>query len=639
MSHNIKLGLGGIREIEFFGQIFQLIRGGVAPTLQEQSTRKVLKVLARENYIPQQTCDELTRAYEFLRNTEHRLQEFSDQQTHEIPADPVARMRLAASMGFADAESFTRHLEQHRRIVHDHFNQLLGPKDSDCTDDQGEKIESGLEAVWKGLIEDEQGRKVLAEAGFENPNQVIRLLDYLRNDPETRLLSSHGRNRLDKLMPVMLQVIGRSEQPLVVLSRILDLIKAIERRTNYLALLLENRIAIVHLVKLAVASPWVVSFLARHPVLLDELLDPRTLYLPPEKSDLKEEIRKNFDLISAKDLEYKIQELCIFKQANILRVAAADVTRAIPLMRTSDHLSEIAETVLNEVVDLSWEHLAQRHGTPKCKLDDERIGRGFAVIAYGKLGGLELGYGSDLDMVFLHAGTQGQTRGGKYPIDNAQFFARLGQRVVHILTAHTPAGMLYQPDMRLRPSGSSGILVSHIQGFKDYQMNKAWTWEHQAIIKARPISGDSQMAKRFDQIRNQVLARPRIMTRLREEVVDMRDRMRRELSSHDPEYFDLKQDTGGIVDIEFLVQYLVLLKSSEYNELTRWTDTVRLLETLNQTGIIEAHTAHLLKVAYLTYRAAVHQLSLQEKPAKVPENKFRGLREKVEKIWNDFMDV
>ena len=639
MSHNIKLGFGGIREIEFFGQIFQLIRGGVAPALQEQSLRKVLKALARENYIPQQACDELTRAYEFLRNTEHRLQEFSDQQTHKIPEDPIARVRLAASMGFADPESFSRHLKRHTKIVHDHFNQLLGVGDSKRINEQSEKIESGLQAVWQDIIEDDQGRKVLAEAGFKNPDHVLRLLDDLRNDPETRLLSSHGRNRLDKLMPIMLNVIGRSEQPLVVVSRIIDLIKTIERRTNYLALLLENRIAIVHLVKLAAASPWVVSFLARHPLLLDELLDPRTLYLPPEKSDLEEEIRKKFDLIPSVDLEVKIQELCIFKQANILRVAAADVTGAVPLMRTSDHLSEIAETVLNKVVDLSWDHLAQRHGTPNCQLDDERIERGFAVIAYGKLGGFELGYGSDLDLVFLHAGTQGQTRGGKYPIDNAQFFARLGQRVVHILTAHTPAGVLYQPDMRLRPSGSSGILVSHIQGFKEYQINKAWTWEHQAIIKARPISGDLEMAKRFEQIRNQVLARPRIMSKLQKEVVDMRDRMRRELSTHEPEIFDLKQDTGGIVDIEFLVQYLVLLKSSEYNELTRWTDTVRLLETLNQTGIMEAHIAHLLKEAYLTYRASVHQLSLQEKPAKVPENKFRSLRKKVHEIWNEFMDV
>ena len=639
LSHNIKIGLGGIREIEFFGQIFQLIRGGVAPALQEQSLRKVLNILARENYIPQQTCDKLTSAYEFLRNTEHRIQEFSDQQTHEIPSDPVARIRLAASMGFSDPSAFIRCLEQHRRIVHDHFNQLLGVGDSKRVDDQGEKIESGLQAVWQDVIEHEQGRKVLAEAGFENPDRVMGLLDDLRKDPETRLLSRHGRNRLDKLMPIMLNIIGRSEHPLVVVSRIIDLIKTIERRTNYLALLLENRIAIVHLVKLAAASPWVVSFLAHHPVLLDELLDPRTLYLPPEKSDLEQEVRKKFDLISSEDLEVKIQELCIFKQANILRVAAADVTGAVPLMRTSDHLTEIAETVLNKVVDLSWEHLAEKHGIPRCQLDDERIGKGFAVIAYGKLGGFELGYGSDLDLIFLHSGTQGQTRGGNYPIDNAQFFARLGQRVVHILTAHTPSGVLYQPDMRLRPSGSSGILVSHIQGFKEYQMDKAWTWEHQAIIKARPISGDIRMAKRFEQIRKQVLTRPRIMSKLKQEVVDMRDRMRRELSSPEPEIFDLKQDTGGIVDIEFLVQYLVLLKSSEYNELTRWTDTIRLLETLSQTGIIEAHITHFLKEAYLTYRSAVHQLSLQEKPAKVPEIKFYSLRKKVCEIWNEFMEV
>jgi glutamate-ammonia-ligase adenylyltransferase len=286
LSNNIKIGLGGIREIEFFGQIFQLIRGGVDPALQEQSLRKVLNILARENYIPQQTCDKLTSAYEFLRNTEHRIQEFSDQQTHEIPSDPVARIRLAASMGFSDPAAFIRCLEQHRRIVHDHFNQLLGVGDSKRADEQGEKIESGLQAVWQDVIGREQGRKVLTEAGFENPDRVMGLLDDLRKDPETRLLSSHGRNRLDKLMPIMLNIIGRSEHPLVVVSRIIELIKTIERRTNYLALLLENRIAIVHLVKLAAASPWVVSFLARHPVLLDELLDPRTLYLPPEKSDL-----------------------------------------------------------------------------------------------------------------------------------------------------------------------------------------------------------------------------------------------------------------------------------------------------------------------------------------------------------------
>ncbi|MEE8430112.1 MAG: bifunctional [glutamate--ammonia ligase]-adenylyl-L-tyrosine phosphorylase/[glutamate--ammonia-ligase] adenylyltransferase [Candidatus Desulfatibia sp.] len=638
MANNIKLGPGGIREIEFFGQVLQLIRGGVSPALQEGSIQKALKALTFESIIPQNVCGELTEAYVFLRNIENRLQAFADRQTHKLPSDPVAKTRLAASMGFADPGSFFRCLAKHRENVHNHFVSLLEAKDSEYSGEQVERMENGLEAVWQSLIEEDHGRNVLIEAGFENPAAVMRLLDYLRNDQATRSLSSAGRNRLDKLMPLMLKKIGLSEQPLPVLNRIIDLVKTIQRRTNYLALLLENPTTIDHLVKLTNASPWIVSFLARHPVLLDELLDPRTLYAPPEKSDLVKEVRKKLDRISGRDLEYQIQELCIFKQINTLRVAAADITGALTLMRTSDHLTEIAETILNEVIELAWSHLVEKHGRPLCRLCENGIGRGFAVIAYGKLGGIELGYSSDLDLVFLHAGAEGHTQGGIRPIDNSQFFARLGQRVVHILTAHTPAGMLYEPDMRLRPSGSQGLLVSNIEGFKDYQMNKAWTWEHQALIKARAVSGDIKMAGRFDQIRKEVLGRPRIKTDLQKEVTDMRKQMRRELLNPEPGFFDLKQDSGGIVDIEFLVQYLVLLKSCEYAELLQWTDNIRILETLIETGILEKHTANFLKEAYLTYRAAVHKLNLQEKPARIPESKFRSLRENVEKIWKDIMD-
>jgi len=639
LANNIKLGPGGIREVEFFGQIFQLIRGGVTPSLQERPIQKTLKVLTSENYISQKVCDELTVAYVFLRNTEHRLQEFSDQQTHVIPSDSVAKMRLAASMGFDTLEAFDLQMEKHRKIVHSHFEKLLEAKDSEPVDDRTKEIQTGLEAIWENFLEDKNRQKILLAAGYENFDEVERLLDHLRNHPATRSLSSDGRQRLDRLMPLMLKEIGRSEHPIVVLNRIVDLIKTIEQRTNYLALLLENPTAIVHMVNLVSASPWIVSFLSRHPVLLDEFLDPRTLYRPPDKPELQKEIRKRLDLLSNQDFEHQIQELCIFKQVNTLRVAAADVTGALTLMRTSDHLTEIAETVLNEVVELSWNHLVEKHGAPICQMDGLEIGRGFSVIAYGKLGGIELGYVSDLDMVFLHAGTGGVTLGGEHPIDNQQFFARLGQRVIHILTTHTAVGKLYEPDMRLRPSGSSGILVSHIDGFKDYQTNKAWTWEHQALIKARPISGDINMAKRFEQIRNDVLARPRIETQLKKEVIDMRERLRKELSSSDPGLFDLKQDTGGIVDIEFLVQYLVLLRSCEYKELLKWTDIVRLLETLKETGIINDQTAHILKVAYLTYRSAVHQFSLQEKPAIVPENKFFGMRENVRQIWKDIMEI
>jgi len=635
MERNVKLGPGGIREIEFFGQIFQLIRGGVVPVLQERSILNVLKILADRRYIPQDVCNDLTEAYEFLRNTEHRLQEFSDQQTHKIPSDPVGKARLAASMGFDKWEFFALELKRQMGSVHYHFNKLLATEDFET---KGEKIDSELKNIWLDLIENDHSNKVLFNAGFDGPDEVLRLLEHLRNDPETRSLSDKGRKRLDKLIPLVLKEVGKSEQPYLVLSRIIDLIKVIERRTCYIALLLENPDALVHLVRLSNASPWIVSLLARHPVLLDELLDARTLYIPPEKSDIINEIRKKLKHIPAQDLEYQIEELCIFKQINILRVAAADVTNALPLMRVSDHLTGIAETIINEVLELSWNYLIKKHGKPTCHLDAKTSERGFVVIAYGKLGGIELGYGGDLDLVFLHAGTKGQTKGGIRPIDNAQFFARLGQRVIHILTAHTSAGSLYETDMRLRPSGSSGPLACHIEAFKEYQVEKAWTWEHQALVKARAVSGDINLARYFEQIRKEVLTLSRSKTRLQQEVRDMRERMRKELLSPEPGFFDLKQDKGGMVDIEFIVQYLVLLKSSEYNELARWTDIVRLLETLIETKIVDDSTARFLKEAYLEYRASAHSLSLQKKPAKVPDSEFIDLRENVKKIWKIFLE-
>jgi glutamate-ammonia-ligase adenylyltransferase len=306
-------------------------------------------------------------------------------------------------------------------------------------------------------------------------------------------------------------------------------------------------------------------------------------------------------------------------------------------MRVSDHLSDIAETLLAEVVQMAYEHLQEQHGVPACQLNGKTCEKGFAVIAYGKLGGLELGYGSDLDLVFLHSGTAEKTTGGQQAIDSTQFFNRLGQRVIHILTAHTRAGKLYEIDMRLRPSGGSGVLVSHAGAFRDYQQNSAWTWEHQALIKARPILGDSMLTDHFESTRKDILSRPRKKAKLQEEVVDMRDRMRKELLTPEADMFDLKQDTGGMVDIEFLVQYLVLLKSYEYPALQKWTDNVRLIQTLITTGAIDEYTAHILKHAYLIYRAAAHQANLQENPAKAPREKFNHLRSRVEKIWHTFL--
>jgi glutamate-ammonia-ligase adenylyltransferase len=636
MKNNIKLGRGGIREIEFFGHMFQLIRGGVTPALQQRSIQKVLKILSRENHIPAKTSEELTRAYIFLRNTEHRLQEFADQQTHDLPLDAQGQERLAASMGFATAATFSSQLEQHRNDVHRHFQMLLEAKDSEFGT---QKLEGQLQGIWQGLIGDGQAEKILVELGFQEPQEVLRLLSYLRSTHSSSQLGDRGHRRLEKLIPQILREVGGQNRPEVILGRIIDLIKSIGGRISYLALLLENPDALTHLIQLVEASPWIASFLGQHPVLLDELLDPRTLYLPPEARQIKVDLKQRMNQAPSDDLEYQIEQLCVFKEINVLRVAAADVTGALPLMRVSDHLSDIAETVLSEVVEIAYAHLLNKHGAPVCRLNGKTCDKGFAVIAYGKLGGLELGYGSDLDLVFLHSGTEEKTQGGQQAIDSAQFFNRLGQRVIHILTSHTRAGRLYEIDMRLRPSGGSGVLVSHVKAFGDYQQNSAWTWEHQALIKARPILGDSLLTGHFESTRKEVLARQRKKSSLQKEVVNMRERMRKELLKSQAGMFDLKQDTGGMVDIEFLVQYLVLLKSHEYPALLQWTDNVRLLQTLIGTRIMDEYTAHVLKHAYLIYRAAAHQLSLQEKPSEVPEEKFKRLRQRVERIWQVFFEA
>jgi len=631
---NIKLGPGGIREVEFFGQIFQLIRGGVVPSLQERRIQRVLRTLAQEDYIPRKALEELEAAYLFLRRSENHLQEYLDRQTHTLPSESSERYRLALSMGYPDWESYASDLSDHMQRVHHHFDTLLETKDGQPVDVEG--VEP-YQDIWSDTIPLPRKKELLSDLGFNAVDQTIGILNHLKADATARALSIDGRERLDRLMPQILRQVRESDDPTHTLNRIVDLIRTVQRRINYLALLLENPVALRHLVKLTNASPWIISFLTRHPVLLDELLDPRTLYVPPKRAELEADLKKKIASIPERDLEYQIEDLCVFKQVNTLRVAAADITGVLPLMRVSDHLSDLAETILSEVIELAWEHLVERHGEPKSRLNEIDCGKGFAVIAYGKLGGFELGYDSDLDLVFLHAGIEGETEGGTRPIDNAQFFARLGQRVVHILTTHTAAGYLYETDMRLRPSGGSGPLVSHVEGFEAYQSHEAWTWEHQALARARAVFGDPLLIDTFNQVRRNILTRSRHIGRLRKEVLDMRERLRKGMLKATAGMFDLRQDRGGMVDIEFLVQYLLLSNAHEFEELTTWTDNVRILRTLSVAGVIDDNTAHLLRDAYLIFRSALHRLSLKEQPALVPDAQFESLREKVMKIYDQYM--
>ncbi|WP_319522018.1 bifunctional [glutamate--ammonia ligase]-adenylyl-L-tyrosine phosphorylase/[glutamate--ammonia-ligase] adenylyltransferase [uncultured Desulfosarcina sp.] len=632
LHDNIKLGSGGIREIEFFGQMFQLIRGGVLPALQKPAIQSVLETLGREGFIPPAVCRELTAAYRFLRTTEHRLQEVDDRQTHALPADPVARLRLARSMECDSWESFREILDGHRRKVRIHFDGLL-ETDSGSTGSGGREA-SGLVEAWSVAESTDERRRLLETAGFPDGGAAAGLLEAFDAEPATRSLSSAGKQRLEKLIPRLLKAASGCDDPATVLKRVLQLLKCIQQRTSYLSLLIEYPTALTHLIRLVGASPWIAAFLSQHPVLLDELLDPRTLYAPPGPETLRAELERKLAAVPDDDLEYQIEALCIFRQVNTLKVAASDITSTLPLMKVSDHLSWIAETILDKVVEISWNHLVEKHGRPTCTLDGRVCDRGFAVIGYGKLGGLELGYGSDLDLVFLHAADPGETVGGPRPIDNAHFFARLGQRVVHMLSTHTPAGMLYEVDMRLRPSGASGLLVSQIKGFADYQSNDAWTWEHQALIRARPITGDAALREAFSAIRRQSLCRRRDPATLKTDVREMRERMRESRLDAQPGQIDIKEEAGAMVDIEFLVQYLVLRHAADHPELTRWTDNVRLLQSLAETGILDQTAAYRLRQAYLIYRAVAHRLNLQERSTCIDSNRFEHLRQMVQQFWH-----
>jgi len=638
MAQNIKLGAGGIREIEFIAQVFQLIRGGQDRALQTPSLFAVFAHLREQNYLPAATVTELLQAYTFLRLSEHRLQAWADQQTHNLPSEPQAQLRLAFSMGYADWETYCAALDQQRQHVQTHFAQVF---DAPQAEEQSDSLQARLDELWRAGFEDERAaRAVLAEVGFDDIEEVLRQLRLLRSGRRYASLPARSRRRFDRLMPLLLGASGQTAAADVTLKRLLDLLEQIARRSVYMALLVEYPLALSQLVKLCSASPWIARYLAQQPLLLDELLDPRSLYAPPDRAALQAELQQRMATCESGDLEQAMDTLRHFRHSNVLRVAAADQAGALPLMKVSDHLSWIAEVVLEEALKLAWQDLVARHGLPDCTPNaDEAAGRDFAIIAYGKLGGLELGYGSDLDLVFLHVGENASlmTRGDQ-PLSVPVFFARLGQRLIHILTAHTPAGVLYEIDMRLRPNGASGMLVSSLDAYASYQRDKAWTWEHQALVRARFVAGDARIAGQFAEIRRQILCQPREQKRLRKEILSMRRRMREELLKKIAGRFDLKQGSGGIVDIEFMVQFAVLAWAQAYPKLTDFTDTIRLLECMTQSGLMNAGDVATLNDAYRQYRGRLHRLALQEQGQLVADSEFAELREAVGRIWQEWME-
>ncbi len=637
MEHDIKLGPGGIREIEFIGQSFQLIRGGREPELRIRAIQPVLKLLGDKGLLRPGDVAALTAAYRFLRLTENRLQAWQDRQTHVLPDQPDAKLRLARSMGFDDWAGFQAALDTHRERVQRCFEAVFAEPGTG---------EHALAMLWTGRPEPAEAEALLAAQGLAAPAEALAAIARFRDAAERRGLSTRAAEHLDLVVLVLLGAVTDSDDPDLALPRVLTVLESVLGRTAYLALLSEHPDALRQLVRLSARSPWFAECTARQPLLLDELLDPRRLFEPLRRGDLEQEL----DLLLGgvgDDLEQRMERLRQFVQGNKLRTAAADITGVIPLMVVSDYLTEIAEVATARSLAIAFCDLRRRHGCPPGATPQQP---GFLVLGYGKLGGIELGYNSDLDLVFLydealaHVGTVPE-EDDQRSISGAQFYVRLAQRLIHIMTTPTYSGVLYEIDARLRPDGDKGMIARTLGSFESYQREEAWTWEHQALVRARPVAGDAGLAERFQAVRAAILRLPRVPDRLRAEVRDMRTKMRDNLdksSRGDATHaarFDLKQGRGGIADIEFMVQYSVLRWAAEHPELATWSDNVRLLDTLDRLALLPGHAAGELTQAYKALRAAYHRNALQDSPGLVPDQEVAREREAVARLWEQLMEA
>ncbi|MFL9709974.1 bifunctional [glutamate--ammonia ligase]-adenylyl-L-tyrosine phosphorylase/[glutamate--ammonia-ligase] adenylyltransferase [Methylobacillus sp. Pita1] len=611
MHDNIKLGRGGIREVEFIAQVFQLIRGGRDASLQIKPTLSVLRLLEEKGLLPASAVEELKQAYIFLRNLEHRLQYLEDTQTQDLPVNEESRQRIALGMGYEEWSAFLKVLEQHRSVVQRHFEEVF----SDPAEERSEQ-EVPLQreaALWRRMVEGEEAIEAMAQLNYQEPAETLRKLLSLHDSPRYKQLPELSRQRFDTLIPLAIKEAAQEPNPDQALIRVADLLDSICRRASYLALLAEYPSALTLVTRIVSASPWLAQYLTQHPILLDELLDTRNLYAAPDFAAMHADLEQRVRLLSG-DVERQMDEMRHFKHAAVFRFAAKDVAGELVLETLSDYLSALADIILDVAIKAIWPSLRHRHREDPL----------FAVIGYGKLGGKELGYASDLDIIFLYDDEAPEA---------GEVYAKLGQRVNTWLSSMTPAGTLYETDMQLRPDGASGLLVSSVQAFETYQQEKAWVWEHQALTRARFCAGSQEIGATFERIRESVLRQPRDKQALAAEVVAMRQKMHQAHPNHG-ELFDLKHDRGGIVDVEFIVQYLVLAHAQQYPELTRNLGNIALLDILGGLGLVDAALAHEVAQAYRDYRRRQHAIRLQgDQKARVPLAKVEQEASAVRRLW------
>ncbi len=633
LVNNVKLGPGGIREAEFIVQSFQLVRGGSDTDLQGRQLQQVLPQLIQSRGLSADDAESLRLAYRFLRRLENFIQAIRDQQTHDLPGDAADRARLCLAMGYPDWTALSSDLDEHRAAISAQFDHIAFRDQSDDT-----PLRQRLARAWEAKASRDEWRELLQNQDFDAAAEVASHVVSFANAAATEQIDSVAADRLHRFIPALLMAIMDAGDPVSALTRTLSVVERVLRRSAYLALLNENQEAMGRLVDLCGRSRYIAEQIAMYPVLLDELLDPAIYSAAVTKSDLSADLMQRLAGAAVTDSEGQMGTIVQYQSATKFRIAVADFSGSLPIMKVSDGLTWLAETVLEEALRVTWRDMTSRHGVPCFKLDGVTHEAGFGIVGYGKLGGLELSYGSDLDIVFLHnsRGESCVTNGHK-PLDNKMFFARLVRRLVLFLTTQTGSGALYEIDTRLRPDGRSGLLVSSTEAFERYQEDNAWTWEHQALLRARPVAGSEAVAKEFERIRMDTLITRVRRESLRADVISMRQRMRKELDRSNTQHFDLKNGAGGIGDIEFLVQYLVLHEAAAHPDVIFYSDNIRQLDALVAASCLEPDVGAELQECYRRYRLRQHHLVLDGQTPLAGAEEFRPEREFVASTWGQWL--
>jgi len=633
MADNIKLGPGGIREIEFIVQASQLVRGGRDPALQERSLLSVLPRLVHNRQLTESVVTGLADAYRFFRELENRLQAMDDRQIHKLPDDSLTRERLAYAMNETSWPLLVDRLVAHRQFVEAQFASVA------VDEQETENATAGTvssASSWQGAWDGCDFEGFLESTNFPEAKDIAATLRELRDGALYRRMDEVSRQRLSAAMSRIVPMLREHGRPADTLRRVLPVLRAIGRRSAYLALLNENPPALERLLALARQSEFLISLVTSYPLLLDELLDSRIFDTPPSREELEKALKQNVESVAETSVESLLEAIRQFQRTAVFRIAVADRFGQLPLKKVSDRLTDTAEIVLQFALDIAWGELVAKHGRPMCGESPDLTEAGFAIIAYGKLGGLELGYGSDLDIVFLH-GSHGayQQTDGELSLDNDRFFMRLAQRLIHFLSIQTTSGRLYEVDIRLRPSGKSGFMVTSLDAFKRYQRKEAWVWEHQALLRSRSVAGSKRVREAFEADRRVVLTEHVERAGLRQEVLRMRMRMRAELATSREGQFDLKHDRGGLADIEFLVDYWVLSNAAQTPALVEFPDNVRQLEALELAKLVPAECCQELTRVYLLLRERSHELALNDAGRVVDATEFVDERRWVGMLWDE----